>query len=152
MLLIAHRGLVDGPDEHNENNPRTIMDAISAGYDAEVDLQIGNDGRLYLGHDEPSYNISLDFLIQKGLWIHAKTVKALQFITSNIPNTNYFYHQNDPMVITTHGWIWVHPMHLENNLSTIRTIAVVPECVMPLNKIKDLEVSGICSDFVGIFK
>ena len=152
MILIAHRGLINGPDSETENNPRTIMDAMEAGFDAEIDLQIGKDGRLYLGHDEPSYNISLDFLIQRGLWIHAKTVEALQFLTSNIPNTNYFYHQNDPMVITTQGWIWVHPMHLENNLSMTRTIAVVPEYVMPIDKIKNLQVSGICSDYVGHLK
>ena len=149
MIKIAHRGLVNGPNPLEENNPRIIMDALSSGYDAEVDLQIGKDTRLYLGHDEPSYSISLDFLVQKGLWIHAKTVEALRFLTTTIPNTNYFYHEEDPMVITTHGWIWVHPKHLESNLSTTRTIAVVPEYVMSIDQIKNLNCSGICSDYVS---
>jgi hypothetical protein len=151
MIKIAHRGLVNGPNTENENNPRVIMDALSAGYDAEIDLQIGNDNRLYLGHDEPSYNISLDFLVQRGLWIHAKTIKALRFLTTTIPNTNFFYHEEDPMVVTTHGWIWVHPKHLDGNLSTIRTIAVVPEYVMPVDQFKNLDCFGICSDYVGLF-
>jgi hypothetical protein len=152
MILIAHRGLVNGPDQFNENNPRIIMDALSAGYDAEIDLQIGNDGRLYLGHDEPSYNVSLDFLTRRGLWIHAKSAKALAFIATTIPNVNYFYHENDPMVITTHGWLWVHPHHLSDNLSYARTVAVVPEYVMDIDSIKALDCSGICSDYVSLLK
>lgn len=151
MIMIAHRGMIDGPDAYNENNPRVIMDAMNAGYDAEIDLQIGNDGRLYLGHDEPSYNISLDFLIQRGLWIHAKTRDALIFLATNIPNVNYFYHEKDPMVITTHGWVWNHPMHLKG-IKKGRSIAVMPEYVMKINQIESLDCNGICSDYVGRLK
>jgi Mn-containing catalase len=151
MLLIAHRGLIDGPNKELENNPRIVNDVMSAGYDAEIDLQVVNN-ELYLGHDEPTYKVSLDFLIQRGLWIHAKNVEALRFLTSTIPNVNYFYHEEDPMIVTTHGWIWVHPKHLENNLSKIRTIAVVPEYVMSIDEIKNLNVTGICSDYVKQLK
>ena len=151
MLLIAHRGLINGPDKVLENNPRHINDALAAGYDAEIDLQVIDD-RLFLGHDEPVYSISLDFLTQRGLWIHAKTASALRFLTTTIPNTNFFYHEEDPMVITTHGWIWVHPKHLYNNLSYKRTIAVVPEYVMPVEDIKNLKTTGICSDYVSNLK
>jgi len=151
MILIAHRGLVDGPNKQIENNPKIINQALAAGFDAEIDLQFV-DGKLYLGHDEPTYEITIDFLNQKGLWIHAKTVEALRFLSSVMPSTNYFFHEEDPMVITSHGWIWVHPKHFENNLSDMRTIAVVPEYVIPVDQIKDLCVSGICSDYVGVIK
>ena len=151
MFLIAHRGLINGPDQHIENNPRTIMDAMNAGYDAEVDLQIGNDGRLYLGHDEPSYPISLDFLIQRGLWIHAKTRDALVFLANNIPNVNYFYHEEDPMVITTHGWVWNHPKHL-SGIKKGRTVAVLPEYTMSIEQTKLIDCNGICSDYVSQLK
>ena len=151
MLLIAHRGLINGPNKELENNPRIINDALAAGYDAEIDLQVKGT-KLYLGHDEPTYPVSMDFLIQRGLWIHAKTAEALRFLCQLLPTTNYFFHQEDPMVITTHGWVWVHPKHFDGNLSMDRTIAVVPEYTMPVDKIKELKVRGICSDYVSLLK
>jgi len=144
MLLIAHRGLLNGPDKELENNPKVIIEALAAGYDAEIDLQVVNN-ELFLGHDEPTYKVNEEFLIQRGLWIHAKNVEALRYLTTT--NTNYFYHEEDPMVITTHSWVWVHPKHLEGNLSMHRTIAVVPEYVMPISDIRNLKVTGVCSDY-----
>jgi hypothetical protein len=50
MVLISHRGNIDGVNQNFENQPNYIDDAIKAGYDVEVDIwYIG--GKLYLGHD-----------------------------------------------------------------------------------------------------
>ena len=38
MILISHRGNIDGPNEVRENSPYYIMEALEAGYDVEIDL------------------------------------------------------------------------------------------------------------------
>jgi len=149
MIKIAHRGLLTGPDKEQENNPDNISRALNKGYDVEIDLQIQN-GMPFLGHDGPTYKTDDKFLLQRGLWIHAKSIQALRYCISNLTNSNYFFHEEDPVVITTHNWIWVHPKHLQNNLSKFRTIAVVPEYVMSIEDIANLNCSGVCSDYVGL--
>ena len=38
MLLIAHRGNINGPDKAKENHPDYINKAIEAGYNVEIDI------------------------------------------------------------------------------------------------------------------
>jgi hypothetical protein len=52
MIYISHRGNVDGKKPHLENKPEYIDEAISLGYDVEIDVWC-IDGGLMLGHDEP---------------------------------------------------------------------------------------------------
>ena len=53
MILIAHRGNIDGPSEM-ENHPDHIQKALDAGFHVEVDAWV-IDGEIFLGHDEPQY-------------------------------------------------------------------------------------------------
>ena len=39
MYLISHRGNLNGIEKNNENNPDYINQAISRGYDVEVDVR-----------------------------------------------------------------------------------------------------------------
>ena len=71
MILIAHRGNINGPNIMDENKPSYIEDAIDQGYDVEIDVWL-LDGKYYLGHDEPSYLVVLEFLFMKSIWIHCK--------------------------------------------------------------------------------
>ena len=57
MIYIAHRGNINGKFESYENEPNYIDRAIELGYDVEIDLW-WVDGRTYLGHDEPQYEVS----------------------------------------------------------------------------------------------
>ena len=41
MILISHRGNINGPSK-DENNPIRIEDVILQGYDVEIDLRILN--------------------------------------------------------------------------------------------------------------
>ena len=61
MILISHRGNINGKDEAKENKPSYIVDAIRKGYNVEVDFWYDN-GKFVLGHDEPQYSIPLDFI------------------------------------------------------------------------------------------
>ena len=61
MLLISHRGNLNGPNPEKENNPLYVTKALDLGYDVEIDVWLVQD-KLYLGHDSPQYLINLDFL------------------------------------------------------------------------------------------
>ena len=40
MKIIAHRGLMVGPDPEAENQPDTLDEALSYGLDVEVDVRL----------------------------------------------------------------------------------------------------------------
>jgi hypothetical protein len=146
MKLIAHRGLTNGPDVNLENRPDQIKLSLKEGFDCEIDLWVENS-ELWLGHDGPEYHIREDFLNELGLWIHAKNLSALRWLTNT--QLNYFWHQNDDYVITSHKWIWTYP----GKDLTACSICVMPEWKNPtLDGIKDLTCYGVCSDFVGKLK
>jgi hypothetical protein len=146
MKLIAHRGLINGPDEQIENHPDQIESSIDQGFDCEVDLWF-EDSRFYLGHDRSQYPIDKDFLIKhkKRLWIHAKNLKALHWLSTTNNFFNYFWHQNDDCVVTSQGYIWTYP---EKPL-TDRSIRLMPEWADPdLKTILTNPCYAICSDYV----
>ena len=61
MILISHRGNINGPIFEAENKPEYIDDTIRLGYEVEIDIWI-IEGVLLLGHDESQYGITLDWL------------------------------------------------------------------------------------------
>lgn len=94
MKLIAHRGNLTGRDPGHENNPGYIDEALSAGYDVEVDVHLcGN--KLFLGHDLPQYCVDPKYLYnrQKRLWCHAKNKEALYFMIEE--GLNAFWHTKE---------------------------------------------------------
>jgi glycerophosphoryl diester phosphodiesterase len=147
MKLIAHRGLIDGPNEVLENRPEHIRRAIKLGYDCEIDLW-ATDSKLYLGHDTADYPISEGFLKQGGLWIHCKNVEAVEYCLDDI-KLNYFWHDKDDRTITSKGYIWTYP----EKALTKWSIRLLPEWHDPEFKtILETTCYGICSDYVGRIK
>ena len=53
MILISHRGNLDGPS-NSENHPDQIKKVLGLGYDCEIDLWY-EFGKFFLGHDIPEY-------------------------------------------------------------------------------------------------
>ena len=142
-LLIAHRGLLKGPNAKLENNPFNVIDCLRRGFDVEIDLQFKN-GNFYLGHDIPQYKVDLNFLKKNGLWIHAKSSRALVELQKTQCGLNYFWHESDAYTLTSKGFIWVQPgCELLN-----KSIWVLPELEYPNLKfhIPDF-IYGICSDY-----
>lgn len=141
MKLIAHRGLTNGPDVNLENRPEQIELALSQGFDCEIDLWVINS-EFYLGHDRPDYPIDKTFLNTFGLWIHAKNLAALRWLTDT--GLYYFWHEGDKFTLTSNNFIWTYPgMEL-----TQRSIAVLPEWHDPEFKNLPKNCYGICSDYV----
>lgn len=141
MILISHRGNLDGQQSDKENHPNYIFEAIKQGFHVEVDVWF-IEGKFKLGHDEPQYDFPLGLLEyhSKNLWIHAKNLEAisqLNILDKTGVYLNYFWHQKDDVTITSKGYLWAYPgKDVENS------IAVMPEIHSDNlnNRI------GVCSD------
>ena len=59
MILISHRGNLNGKIPLRENEPDYIWLAIQAGYNVEIDIWFV-DGKFKLGHDEPTYDFPFE--------------------------------------------------------------------------------------------
>jgi|TARA_E500000318_G_C3534744_1_gene202076 hypothetical protein len=138
MILISHRGNTIGPNPNNENKPEVILKTLED-FDCEIDLWL-IDGHLFLGHDEPQYAIGEDFLNNKGLWIHAKNIEALDFL--NGKKVNYFWHEEDKATITSLGYIWCYPgTYCKNGI----TVELNYKSTVH-GKLADSSIAGICTD------
>jgi len=143
MKLISHRGNIDGKNPQKENSLTYIQKALKAGYDVEIDVwYIWN--KWYLGHDEPQYKVKFDFLILKGLWLHAKNGEALYYLLQD-KRCNTFYHTDEDWVLTSKKYIWTYP----NKLLYPNSICVLPE--LGYNGILK-NCKGICSDFISKYE
>ena len=154
MKVIAHRGLLDGPDLSLENNPDYISHYLShfTGLYAEVDLWI-TDEKFYLGHDSPQYLISESFLHEfiDQLILHVKinfdnSSGFSSFSSLCKAGFHLFSHDSDDFSFTSKGWIWAHP-----RLNLIPgTIAVMPENYLSINQLVPIisraMVKGVCTD------
>ena len=141
MILISHRGNIDGPNSKLENSPEYIQLAIEKGFDVEVDVWYKNNN-WWLGHDEPTYKVPLDFFFHGSMWIHAKNIEALcKFEPWGL---NVFWHQNDDFTLTSKRHIWTYP---GKKLLT-RSICVLPEKA----NYKEFNCLGICSDLIQDYK
>lgn len=141
MILISHRGNINGRSELYENSPNYIDSAIKKGYDVEVDIWLSN-GNFYLGHDNPQYEIYLDWLSERkdNLWIHCKNIESIEKFNILNEKYNYFWHQEDTVTLTSKNFIWAYP----GNQPIKNSISVLPE----LFNDNTSECIGICSDYI----
>lgn len=138
-ILVSHRGNLNCINLERENTPQYIDEAISKGYDVEIDIR-AIDNELYLGHDTPDTPIDLQWLWVRApkLWIHCKNDEALAFMQRfNI--FNYFWHQEDKHTITSKGFVWSYPGNVIPGVSV--TVVVDLPSFQPGAK-------GYCSDFI----
>jgi hypothetical protein len=141
MLLISHRGNIDGKNINLENSPKYISNALEKGFDVEIDLWVNNK-KLYLGHDIPQYPISEEWIEEKQsrLWLHCKNIECMEFFLDNKNSYNYFWHEEDTMTLTSKGFIWAYP----GKQPIKNSIAVLPE----MYKDNISHCLGICSDYL----
>jgi hypothetical protein len=138
--IISHRANLDGPNKDTENSPHQIAKCLELGLDVEIDVWSVN-GKVYLGHDTPEYEIEYSFLENEKLWCHAKNHDAME-IMSNNTNINSFWHQTDDYTVTTKGFVWCYPgIFLIPN-----SIAVTPENTdYSLQELK--RCYAVCTDY-----
>jgi hypothetical protein len=141
MILISHRGNIDGPNEVRENSPYYIMEAIVMGFDVEVDVWF-IDGKFWLGHDEPQYKTDYKFLMNEKLWCHAKNLDALFEMKKYA--IHYFWHETDTVTLTSKNYVWAYP----GKQPIKGSIACLPE----IQNDSVLLCKGICSDYIKLYK
>ena len=141
MILISHRGNLRGRIPKYENNPSYIEKALKEGFDVEIDVWY-KDNEWYLGHDEPTYHINMNWLRNKKLWCHAKNIEALNKMLKE--DIHCFWHQEDDVTLTSKGYIWTYP----GKLLTDKSICVLLKKNSKIPK----KVLGICSDYVVTYK
>lgn len=148
MILISHRGNVNGKNTEKENQPDYIDKAIKLGYDVEIDVWCVG-GELYLGHDEPQYRTNVNWLNERSesLWIHCKNIPSIQFfceLDTYGDEYNYFWHQNDDVTLTSQNFIWAYP----GKQPIGGSIAVMPE----IHNEDLVDCYGVCSDVIEKYK
>lgn len=142
MILISHRGNLDGPQPRWENEPFYVMHALNKGFNVEIDVWYLN-GNVYLGHDNPEHLIDLSFLKDQRLWCHAKNLNALELMLEE--KIHCFWHEKDTVTITSRGYVWTYP---GKQLIT-NAIACMPET----EHFEDIHNAyGVCSDFILGYK
>jgi hypothetical protein len=112
MIKVAHRGNTKGRKPKRENDPTYIQEALDVklafpGYCVEVDVWL-EDGKFYLGHDEPKYKVKENFLENFRIICHAKNIEALHKMLLN-KKIHCFWHEGDYCAVTSRGWIWKYP-------------------------------------------
>ena len=143
MILISHRGNLNGRQPYRENHPNYIDEAISDGFDVEVDIWL-IDKKLVLGHDGGHHSVSMEWLKDRSnhLWIHAKDIGSFSHLSQT--DLHYFWHQEDFATITSKGYLWIYPGHQP----VIDSISVLPELFG-----EDVShCKGICSDYILDYK
>ena len=141
MFLISHRGNIEGPNKEKENNPDYILRALEKNFHVEIDIWV-KQNQIFLGHDDPTYKVTLNFIKNNSIWCHAKNFEALLYIREN--NCHFFWHQNDKYTITSKGYIWAYPGE---------TISKDAICVLPESFNWKVEpCAGICSDYIIDYK
>ena len=143
MILISHRGNINGKIVERENHPSYIDEAINLGYDVEIDMW-WIDGKTYLGHDVPQYEVDDEWLTKRinKLWVHCKNIELLNWIRST--TLHYFWHEEDTLTLTSQNQIWAYP----GKQPILGSIAVMPE----INKDNISLCIGICSDYIKNYK
>ena len=136
MILISHRGNVNGKKPQYENGQDYCQEAIDAGYNVEVDVWYTDTW--WTGHDRPQYRVDTDFFLKEEVWCHAKNIEALYRLLKL--KAHCFFHQNDNVTLTSKGFVWTSP----TQQLTDKSICVLPE----LQRINTILCTGICSDFI----
>jgi hypothetical protein len=112
--MIAHRGLLKGPDSSIENKVECIKRNCMNGIISEIDIWYEN-GLYKIGHDSPGDEISYDFLYnyRQLLLIHSKNVDTFAHFHElryhKGIDFHYFYHTEEEVVYTSRGYIIPYP-------------------------------------------
>lgn len=179
--IIAHRGLLEGPDSGLENTKSNIEEALSMGFDVEIDIKdfrSNNPFNIDIGHDHitDSYEFKeFHDLVKKYpnsiFWMHCKNLKSLSkfLVNYDLPsNCEIFAHDKDFAAITYPlGCVWVYPKQYFGEVNLSYYIDVLPETWGPPSSFKSrydykdprsggktykFEPYGICTDYPIILK
>lgn len=148
MLYISYRGLLQGQDPQVENSPNQIGKAFNAGFSCMVDAW-RVDNKLYLGSDQPIYEVTAQYLKGKKFWINARNADMQTWLgtqpSSYYPNYFWLTQPVQNFVTTSSNYLWTFQETPVNTLS----IMVLPEDYdSGLFSTINVRCYGICSMFI----
>lgn len=145
-MIIAHRGLLYGPDKNAENHPSTIAYALNSGFAVEVDVWYENG--FLLGHDCGRYSVNMEYLQQENLWVHCKNIEALVRLSDS--KVHCFWHENDSYTLTNRGYVWCYPGKptpaSDNAVLVLPERSLTPEYSIS-DLFRDLKHPLVCTDY-----
>lgn len=153
-MIIAHRANVFGPNPQTENSIKSLEFCIKNHIDVELDVW-HVDGKFYLGHDEPKYEIDIikyNFGIINA-FLHCKTIETFYELRKHFrfsKQVDLFMHNKDDATVTNNGFIWTYP----GKKLFKDSIAVMPEIISQfyLNETRELYkknmIKGVCTDYI----
>ena len=144
MILISHRGNLNGKNYLMENKSKYVDFALNKGYNVEVDVWLVG-GEVYLGHDNPDEKININYLKNKNIWCHCKNIDALNLMIKE--KIHCFFHIEDDVTLTSNNYLWTYP----GKKITHNSIVVLPEHLKNKN-IDFSNAAGICSDYIENYK
>lgn len=139
----------------DDNEQEYIEYAIkNTSYSVEVDVRSGPEGGLWVGHDECEYAFPNEWLLESKLIIHCKDFASLNLMRHFGTKIEFFYHENDPLTMTSKGNIWVHPSQVLARADIPWASYVVLPPITPDKLVRNYlsvgmmqQFSGVCTDF-----
>lgn len=139
LLVISHRGNMEGRIPEKENSPEYIQSAVDFGFRVEVDVWF-QDGSFFLGHDCPQYKTTISWLRENSLWCHAKNRDAFERLLHG--GLHCFWHETDKWTITSKGVVWAYP---NNPMKDCILVALEEWDAEKHSTLK--EIRGVCTDY-----
>ena len=141
MIMIAHRGNINGPEAVDvENTLSHITAALAEGFDVEVDIWYV-DRKWWSGHDSPMWPFPQYLLHDNRVWCHAKNIDALYHLLRT--GVHCFFHDQDDVALTSRGYLWTYP----GKQTTDKSIVVITDDSRPPEN-----CYGACSDYVAKYR
>ena len=150
MLIVSHRGNLEGPDPSRENTLEAVEECLRLGFGVEVDLN-SCDGGWRLGHNEPLRDmnwVNLNQIDLSGVFIHLKFPGV---VVPDLVLADLFAIEEDSFVLTMRGRIW---SRYRVNFVGSKTIVCAPElddCEDSLEGFVKICLKqgayGICTDY-----
>jgi hypothetical protein len=143
MIIISHRGNLNGPDCPTENTPAQIDKCIKHKIPVEINVWVENN-TIFLGHDDPFVKVDLGFILDRYhmLFVHCKNKEAFEYFL-DFPSINCFWHQNDDYTMTSKKQIWTFPRK-----PTVAKSIIVCQTELETQEYLQKPIMGICTDFV----
>lgn len=146
--IISHRGNLNGPTPNIENSPYAIDTVLNLGLDCEVDVWYELDSHSWwLGHDEPMYEVELEWLTKRkdNLWIHAKSIDTFHTLDCMDTDLNFFWHDTDAIIRTSKDYLWTtHPEYVSP--STVLMCVTLEDTL--LAKVSVTNFYTYCTDYI----
>ena len=140
LILIAHRGNIDGRVEDKENTPGYLESALKAGYNVSCDVGMLH-GAFVLPTPGGYHKLPYAFLSNPRMWFRTADPVTLDALCA--ANAHAVPASVDVTLTSVH-YLWCMP----DAVLTPRSIAVFPELAKP-DWLHAAEPAGLCSNEIS---